>query len=155
MRFGMNLLLWTDTLNDSVLPILDELKQIGYDAVEIPIFELDAEKYARWGKHLDNAGLARTGATVRGVDDNPMGPDAAVRRKGVENNRVALDCAAAAGCTALVGPYHSALGFFSGAGPTATNGNGPWKACGRWPNTPNSARSIWAWSTSIASSATC
>jgi D-psicose/D-tagatose/L-ribulose 3-epimerase len=115
----MNLLLWTDTLQDAAVPLLDEIKQIGFDAVEIPIFELDADKYARWGKHLTNAGLACTGVTVRGADDNPMSPDPAVRRRGVDNNKAALDCAAAAGAEALVGPFHSGLGCFSGAGPTA------------------------------------
>jgi D-psicose/D-tagatose/L-ribulose 3-epimerase len=119
VQFGLNLLLWTDTLNDQALPLLDQIRKIGYDAVEIPIFECDVAKYARWGKRLDDAGLVRTGVTVRGVDDNPMSPDPAVRRKGVEANKAALDCAAAAGCRALVGPYHSALGYFSGAGPTA------------------------------------
>jgi D-psicose/D-tagatose/L-ribulose 3-epimerase len=118
MRYGMNLLLWTDTLNDAVLPILDELKQIGYDAVEILVFELDVEKYACWGKRLDDASLARTGCTIRGADDNPMSPDPAVRARGVENNKKAVDCAAAAGCEALIGPFHSALGHFSGAGAT-------------------------------------
>lgn len=123
MRFGLNLLLWTDTLSEQFLPLLDELKRIGYDAVEIPIFEMDVKKYAAWGKHLDNAGLARTGVTVRGVDDNPMSPDAAVRRKGVDNNKAVLDCCQAAGCEALVGPYHSALGYFSGAGATKDEWN--------------------------------
>jgi len=119
MRYGLNLLLWTDTLDDRVLPLVDEIRKIGYDAVEVPIFERDVAKYARWGKRLDDAGLLRTGVTVRGAEDNPMSPDPAVRRKGVEGNKAAVDCAAAAGCTALVGPYHSALGWFSGAGPTA------------------------------------
>jgi D-psicose/D-tagatose/L-ribulose 3-epimerase len=114
----MNLLMWTDTLNDSILPLLEEIKQIGYDAVEIPIFELDVDKYAAWGKHLDDAGLARTGVTVRGADDNPISPDAEVRQRGVDNNKLAVDCARAAGCETLVGPYHSALGVFSGKGPT-------------------------------------
>ncbi len=119
MRYGMNLLLWTDTLHDGVLPLLDEVKQLGFDAVEIPIFEYDVAKYQQWGKHLDNAGLARTGVTVRGVDDNPISPDPAVRQRGVEANKAALDCAAAAGCETLCGPYHSALGHFTGSGPTA------------------------------------
>ncbi len=118
MRFGMNLLMWTDTLHDGVLPLLDDMKAIGFDAVELPIFELDAEKYAAWGKHLDNAGLARTGVTVRGGDDNPISPDAAVRGLGVQNNKLAIDCAQAAGCETLCGPYHSGLGVFSGKGPT-------------------------------------
>jgi D-psicose/D-tagatose/L-ribulose 3-epimerase len=114
----MNLLMWTDMLDDSILPLLDDIKQIGYDAVELPIFELDVDKYAAWGKHLDNAGLARTGVTVRGADDNPISPDADVRQRGIDNNKLAVDCAQASGCETLVGPYHSALGVFSGKGPT-------------------------------------
>jgi len=118
MRYGMNLLLWTDTLNDSALPLLDEIKRLGFDAVELPVFETDVKKYAAWGKHLDDAGLARTGVTVRGPEDNPMSPDSAVRRRGIEANKAALDCCQAAGCELLVGPFHSALGHFSGRGPT-------------------------------------
>lgn len=119
MRYGLNLLLWTDLLTDEVRPLLDEIKQIGYDAVELPMFELDVNNYAKWGKYLDDAGLARTGVTVRGVDDNPMSPDPKVRRQGIDNNRRAIDCCQASGSEALVGPYHSALGYFSGKGPSA------------------------------------
>jgi len=118
VRYGMNLLLWVDVLTDEALPLLDQIKEIGFDAVELPIFEIDVEKYAKWGKYLDNAGLARTGVTVRGVDDNPMSSDPGVCRKGVEANKAALDCCQAAGIETLVGPLHSALGYFSGAGPT-------------------------------------
>jgi len=31
MQFGMNLLLWTDHLHDGLLPVLEQLKKIGYD----------------------------------------------------------------------------------------------------------------------------
>lgn len=119
----MNLLLWADTLTDEALPLLDELKEIGFDAVELPLFEMDVEKYAKWGKHLDNAGLARTGVTVRGSDDNPMSPDSKIRRKGVAANMAALDCCQAAGIETMIGPFHSALGCFSGAGPTKDEWN--------------------------------
>jgi D-psicose/D-tagatose/L-ribulose 3-epimerase len=123
MRYGMNLLLWADTLTDEALPLLDEVKQIGFDAVELPIFEIDVAKYAKWGKHLDNAGLARSGVTVRGAEDNPMSADAKIRRKGIDANKAALDCCRAAGIETLVGPYHSGLGCFSGAGPTKDEWN--------------------------------
>jgi D-psicose/D-tagatose/L-ribulose 3-epimerase len=118
MRFGLNLLLWCDTLEESTLPVLEEIKAIGYDAVEIPIFETDVAKYAAWGKRLDSLGLDRTGVTIRLQGNNPISPDAAERRAGVDGTKLALDCAAAAGCEALVGPFHSALGHFTGAGPT-------------------------------------
>lgn len=118
MQYGMNLLLWTGELNDGMIPVLKMLKKLGYDAVEIPIFNTGLD-YARWGKTLDEIGLARTAVTVRTGDDNPISPDKSIRQKGIDGTKKALDCCAAAGCTKLVGPFHSALGVFSGKGPTA------------------------------------
>ena len=118
MKFGMNLLLWTGEVNDSLKPVLASLKKMGYDGVELPLFNLDLD-YTAWGKHLDEVGLERTAVTVRGEQDNPISPDKAIRAAGVANTKKTLDCCAAVGATHLVGPYHSALGVFSGQGPTA------------------------------------
>ena len=118
MKFGMNLLLWSGDIDESLLPTLESLKNMGFDGVELPMFNLDLDHWTKWGKWLDDLGLERTAVTVRGEEDNPISPDAAVRDKGVANNKLALDCCKAAGAQTLVGPYHSALGLFSGAGPT-------------------------------------
>jgi D-psicose/D-tagatose/L-ribulose 3-epimerase len=118
MKYGMNLLLWTGELNDAMVPVLEMLKKQGYDGVEVPIFNTGLD-YQKWGKVLDDLGLARTAVTVRTADDNPISPDAGVRQKGVEGTCKALDCCGAIGATHLVGPFHSALGHFSGQGPTA------------------------------------
>jgi D-psicose/D-tagatose/L-ribulose 3-epimerase len=118
MKFGMNLLLWSGDLNDSLLPALESLKEMGYDGVELPMFELNVEKCAQWAKRLDDLGFERTAVTVRGEEDNPISPDKAVRDRGIANNKLALDCCQAVGATLLCGPYHSALGYFSGKGPT-------------------------------------
>lgn len=117
MKFGMNLLLWAGELSDDLMPVLESLKGMGFDGVELPLFNTDLD-YAAWGQRLDDLGLERTAVTVRGEEDNPMSPDAAVRAKGIDNTKKAIDCCKAAGATALVGPYHSALGYFSGQGPT-------------------------------------
>ena len=46
-------------------------------------------------------------------------PTPTSRRKGIDGTKRTLDCCAAAGVHARSsGPYHSALGLFSGAGPT-------------------------------------
>jgi D-psicose/D-tagatose/L-ribulose 3-epimerase len=118
MKFGMNLLLWTGELNEAILPTLEKLKEMGYDGVELPMFDPTPEKYAPWAKRLDDLGLGRTAVTVRGEADNPINPDPKIRALGVANNNRTLDCCQAVGATHLVGPYHSALGFFSGKGPT-------------------------------------
>ncbi|MEM7453708.1 MAG: sugar phosphate isomerase/epimerase family protein [Planctomycetota bacterium] len=117
MKFGINLLLWSDGLNDDLMPVLEMIKEAGYDGIEIPAFDYSID-YAAWGKRFDDLGLERTMVTIRTADDDPMSADAAIRQKGVDGNKQALDCAAAAGATHLVGPFHSALGEFSGAGPS-------------------------------------
>lgn len=117
MKYGMNLLLWGGEVTDASRPVCEELKSIGYDLVELPIFNLDLD-YAAIGSWLDELGLQRTAVTVRTEEDNPISPDAAVRQKGVENTKRTLDVCAAAGVQTLVGPFHSALGYFSGSGRT-------------------------------------
>ena len=113
----MNLLLWSGEVNDSLFTVIEQLKTIGYDGVEIPIFNLDLD-YAAIGRRLDDLGLQRTAVTIRSEADNPISPDPAIRQKGIDANKRTLDVCAAAGVQTLCGPYHSALGFFSGAGRT-------------------------------------
>jgi D-psicose/D-tagatose/L-ribulose 3-epimerase len=118
MKYGMNLLLWSGEVDEAMLPTIEQLKGLGYDGVELPLFNLDLD-YAGLGKRLDDMGLERTAVTVRNVEDNPISSDAKIRAKGVELNKKALDACAAVGAQTLCGPYHSAIGHFSGAGPTA------------------------------------
>jgi D-psicose/D-tagatose/L-ribulose 3-epimerase len=117
MKFGMNLLLWTAELNESMIPILEMIKATGYDGIEVPLFNYDLD-YAAWGKRLRDMGLECTAVTVRTAADNPISPDVAVRRAGTDMNKRAVDCCHAMGATHMAGPYHSALGEFTGAGPT-------------------------------------
>lgn len=118
MKLGMNLLLWTGEMHDGMLPVLESIKSMGYDGVELPMFNLDVDSWTRWGKRLDELELRRTAVTVRGEDDNPISPDAKVRALGVQNNQRAIECCQAVGAETLLGPFHSALGIFSGQGPT-------------------------------------
>lgn len=118
MKYGMNLLLWSGAVDERMLPVLESLKKMGYDGVELPMFDLDVAAWSRWSARLDDLGLQRTAVTVRGVDDNPISADPHVRAAGVENNKRTIDCCQAVGATHLAGPYHSALGHFSGKGPS-------------------------------------
>ncbi|GIW96946.1 MAG: isomerase [Pirellulaceae bacterium] len=117
MKYGMNLLLWGAEVTDTMMPTIARLKEIGFDGVELPMFNLDLD-YTKLGKQLDDLGLQRTAVTVRNAEDNPISPDPAVRAKGVELTKKTLDRCAEAGVQTLCGPYHSALGHFTGRGPT-------------------------------------
>ncbi|MGV3483546.1 MAG: sugar phosphate isomerase/epimerase family protein [Planctomycetaceae bacterium] len=118
MKYGMNLLLWSGEVNDSLFSVIEHLQAMGFDGVELPMFNLDLD-YAAIGKRLDDIGLQRTAVTIRTEADNPISPDRAIRQKGIDANKRTLDACAAAGVQTLCGPYHSALGIFSGAGRTA------------------------------------
>lgn len=119
MKVGMNLLLWTAFVTEEHFPILEKIKKTGYDGVEIPLFDGDAEHYKKIKKELDNLGLGCTTVTVVNAETNPISPDASIRKAGLERIKWALDMTSVMGGDLLAGPYHSALGVFSGQPPTA------------------------------------
>jgi len=118
IRYGMNLLLWTSEVTEEHFPLLAQLKEIGYDGVEVPIFDMDESKVSRIGEELKKNELGTTAVTVCGKDANPISPDAAVRQASVAHLKRAVDMCAVCGATHLCGPIHSTLGQLSGAGRT-------------------------------------
>jgi D-psicose/D-tagatose/L-ribulose 3-epimerase len=118
MKFGMNMLLWTTHVTEDDHPHLEKIKAAGFDGAEIPIFEGDAAHYKKLGETLKNLGLGSTAVTVSGEDTSPISPDAGIRQAAVDDLKTKIDHCALIGAEALCGPYHQALGVFSGEGPT-------------------------------------
>lgn len=123
MKYGMNLLLWTSDVTEEHFPILDSLKGMGYDGVELPIFEMNQANFEKVGAKLRNTGLECTAVTVCTDTENPISPDASIRAAGLARIKKAVDMCAAAGATHLCGPIHSAIGSFTGNGPTSDEWN--------------------------------
>lgn len=118
MKFGINLYLWADDMHDRLLPVLERLKQIGYDGVELPIFDLDQAQWALWARRLDDLGLQRTANTVIAAEHNPLSPEPVVREAAYQHMRQVIDCCAVVGSSVLCGPHQVALGVFTGRGAT-------------------------------------
>jgi len=120
MKIGMNLLLRTGHVDESHVPVLAALKESGFDGVEVPVFDPSDTAHYRWlGGVLDDLGLERTVvALIPDEAHNPISPDAAARQSGVDHLTRVIDCCAALGSQALVGPWFQPLGVFSGHGPT-------------------------------------
>ncbi len=118
MKYGINLYLWADDMHDGLMPVLESLKRIGYDGVEVPIFDLDPSKWTRWARRLDDLGLERTANTVIAPEHNPLSPDPGVRKAAYEHMQKLVDCCAAVGSSILCGPHQVALGVFTGRGAT-------------------------------------
>lgn len=112
--------LWTTRVGPEHERLLADIRETGFDGVEIPVFEGTPDDYAALGRRLDGLGLGRTAVSAIGDPAlDLISPDAAVQQAGVDRMRWVLDCSAALGADRVSGPLHSVLGQFSGQGPTA------------------------------------
>jgi D-psicose/D-tagatose/L-ribulose 3-epimerase len=118
MKYGINLYLWADDMDDDLMPVLEKLKKIGYDGVEVPIFDLNQAKWKTWAKRLDDLGLERTANTVIAPEHNPLSADPAIREAAYQHMQAVVDCCATVGSSVLCGPHQVALGVFTGRGAT-------------------------------------
>jgi len=118
MKIGMNLLLWTTKVGEAHYPLLADLKKMGYDGVEIPVFEGTSQDYKALAKVLRDLGLGATAVSVMTAETNPISPDPKIRQAARDRLRWVLDRCHEFDAEVLCGPLHSALGIFSGTGPT-------------------------------------
>jgi len=119
MKIGINLLLWTAKVGETHYPLIADLKKMGYDGVEIPVFEGTSAEYKALGAVLRDNGLGATAVTVMSSETNPISPDPKIRQTARDRLNWVLDRCAEFNCEVLCGPLHSALGVFSGIPPTA------------------------------------
>jgi D-psicose/D-tagatose/L-ribulose 3-epimerase len=118
MKIGMNLLLWTTHVTEEHYPHLEKIKSTGFDGVEIPIFGGDDADYKKLRRKLDELQLESSAVTVAIPEANAISPDPAIRKAATERLKTIVRQAAILGADVLCGPFHQALGVFSGTGPT-------------------------------------
>jgi D-psicose/D-tagatose/L-ribulose 3-epimerase len=118
MKVGFNLLAIGASIGEQHLHYLERLKQIGYDGIELSIFEPDVAHHRMLGRHLKDIGLQANCGTIVSAETSPISPDAAIRARARDWLHGAIDCGHALGASVMIGPYHSPIGVFSGNGPT-------------------------------------
>ena len=118
MKIGMNLLLWATHVTEEHYPQLEKIKSTGFDGVEIPIFGGDATHYRKLRRKLDELQLKTSAVTVTTAETSAISPDPAIRKAAVERLQTIARHSAILGADVLCGPFHQALGVFSGTGPT-------------------------------------
>ena len=60
MKIGFNMLLWATHVTEEHFKLIEAIKKVGYDGVEIPLFEGDTTHFEKIAKVLDDQGLSRT-----------------------------------------------------------------------------------------------
>jgi len=118
MKIGMNMLLWTNDIDDGLYPIIEQLKESGYDGIEIPVGDAEEMRYANLGKFCENIEMLCSAVTSLSSDANPGSPDPLIRANAVERLKRRINMAKHLHADILCGPYHSAASHFTGESPT-------------------------------------
>src|SRR5215204_196245 len=116
-KIGFNVLVWSANNSNELKPILDRLKDIGYDGVEFLVGSPDETAYRSLGDHARNIGLEVTTVFVVGKDENPVSESAAIRAKSLDRIRWAIDRTHDLNASILCGPFHSAHAIFAKRAP--------------------------------------
>jgi D-psicose/D-tagatose/L-ribulose 3-epimerase len=116
-KIGFNVLAWSAVVSDELMPIIDRLRKIGYDGIECFIGSPDQAAYKRIGEHARNLGMEVTSVFVVGKDENPISESAAVRAKGLDRIKWAVDRAHELNARLICGPFHSAHAVFAHHAP--------------------------------------
>ncbi|MBM4045094.1 MAG: sugar phosphate isomerase/epimerase [Planctomycetes bacterium] len=125
MKFAVNLLLWTVTLPKEKLPLLPKVKRMGYEGVEVPLFDLACIDVPATKAMLEKTGLEFLGCSIVAPEANPISEDAAVRKAAVQYLRDRIELTAKFGGKAIAGPMYSPVGKLVGRRRTPDE----WKWC--------------------------
>jgi D-psicose/D-tagatose/L-ribulose 3-epimerase len=118
MKIGMNLLLWATHVTEEHYPHLEKIKSTGFEGVEVPIFGGEDAHYRKLRTKLDELQLKASTVTVATPEASAISPDPSIRKAATERLKRIVRQSAILGADVLCGPFHQALGVFSGTGPT-------------------------------------
>lgn len=120
MRIGFNLLVVDGHIGEGHAHLFERLKTLGYDGVEIPVFEGPVSHYEAVGRRLRSMGLQSSIVAIVTQEANPSSAVPAIRARGLDHLKWCIDCAHGLGADVMAGPFHAPLGVFTGNGPTET-----------------------------------
>lgn len=116
-KIGFNMLAWSQTVSDDLMPMVDRLKKIGYDGIECTLGTDDKEAYRRLGNHVKSLGMEVNCVMPLGPDENPIDPSPEVRSKAVDRIKWGVDRAESMNAKIICGPFHSAFATFANKAP--------------------------------------
>ncbi len=114
MQIGIHSLLFRETFLEKDLPLLDQCKAMGFDAVEIIPFDPDGFPAARVRAAAANLGLTINTGYGLPVEYNLISPDPQVRRKGIDFSKKLIDLSNEAGAKVFGGMIYCGWGYLSG-----------------------------------------
>ncbi len=109
----MNMLLWTNHVTEEHYPIVDQLKETGYDGIELFLGEGNEAHYTKLGNHFAALEMGVTAVASLAPEENIASPDLKTREAGLDKLKWSIDMGAAANMGVICGPFHSSFAYFT------------------------------------------
>lgn len=110
LKYAVHAYAWTTSWRDESLELIDRAKRLGFDAIEIPLMELDGIHPLKIKERCEAAGLGVCTSTVLSDETDVTAEDAETRQRGVAYLEECVRTTAAMGGTGFSGVIYSALG---------------------------------------------
>lgn len=111
MKLGISAFAWTAAFGMQHIGLLPRIKEMGFDAVEIPMFDPGELPVSSIRNACDQNGLSCTVCAILPPDVNPISPEASVRRKSHLHLAHCIETSAALGAKLLGGPLYAPIGY--------------------------------------------
>lgn len=107
INLGIHAYAWCSQWTNDTLDLIDRVKGLGLDFIEIPLMCLDTFDAAAVKKRLGQAGLGAVTSTVLLGDTDITSDDAAIRTKGVDYLKACVKATSDIGATSFSGVIYS------------------------------------------------
>ena len=110
IAYAVHAYAWTNSWSNEDLPLVDHVKEMGFDAIEIPLMELDLIDPAAIRERADAAGIDVVTSVAVDEGTDPTADDPEVRRAARDFLERCVDATADMGGTVFTGVTYSAIG---------------------------------------------
>jgi D-psicose/D-tagatose/L-ribulose 3-epimerase len=114
VKYGIHQLLFVENFTKKEIPILDKVKELGFDGIEFVLFEPDAFPVAAVRQHAQSIGLEINTAIGLSPEHNLISPDPAIRRRGIEFMKKLVNVTQQLDAENLTGVNYAGWGYLTG-----------------------------------------
>ncbi len=107
MKLGIHAYAWCSEWTNDTLYLIDKVKELGLDFIEIPLMSLDSFDAQAVRARLESVGLGAVTSTVLLGDTDITSENPAIRAKGVAYLNACVDATHAIGATSFSGVIYS------------------------------------------------
>ena len=110
LQYAAHALAWTTSWSNDTLHLIDHVKELGFDYIEIPLLELEKVDPPKIRERLDRVGLGVCVSTACSEETDVSADDAEIRKRGVEYLKQCVHAAHEIGAACFSGVFYSAIG---------------------------------------------